>query len=475
MNPVTHLFARASQAPDAVLLEVGDSRVTNAEALTFVRQAATYLRGLGVRPGDTVALNLPIPLHILLMLATWHEAAVSLAYTPSTSNQIDFKPSVILSTNSYPDSAAAQVIRFDESVLAAIESAAVATAPVEYATDDSPCRVLYSSGTTGTPKGVAFTPAMMERRAARSMANWLSRRPFMSLFDIGALGGFMAFYGQLVSGDTYLVPGQSIHNATQVFRNKVAYVQGSPQQISGLLNRIERDNYTITSVQEVAVAGSVISSVLTERIHRVLGAKVLNIYGSTEAGALTYRQSDSDDPFDMGVIFEDVEIQAVAPDGSPVPEGEVGDLRCKCAAMAGAYFHDPEATERFFRDGWYYPGDSGRILPGRRLILEGRVSELVNLGGVKVDPARTDEFALSLTGVLDAGAFGFPGPDGLDRLGLAIVADHEFDVDALNEKMQRHFGNAAPSELRVVESIPRNERGKVQRSLLAERMTQLPD
>lgn len=465
-QPCDLLVDRANSNPNGLFLDAYDTEVSNQQAFDFVQRCAFFLRSIGVRPGHVVALNLPIPLHILFMLATWHECAISAAYSPSVASQNHWKPEWLVATSEYAHDSARNFIRVDEALLTQIETGPPAAHFGSYPSGDDVCRILFSSGTTGTPKGVPFTLSMLELRAERSSSSWLSTDPFISLFDIGALGGFIAFFAQLKAGQGYYVPGTPAHNASQVFKHGARHVQGSPLQIAALLDRIRQDGYTISTVKEVSIAGSVISPRLASRIRDELGAEVYNIYGSTEGGAVTYRNYDCENPFEAGPVFSDVEIEIVDEQHRPLPPNQVGRIKTRSKFQASGYFRDPESSLKFFKDGWYFPGDWGYLTDERKLVLEGRDSELINIGGVKVDPSKIDNEALSLDGVKDAAAFPYLDANGLKGLALAVVPGEAYDQEKVKSHLEGFFGFGAPSRYVVTEAIPRNDRGKVMRGLL---------
>lgn len=135
--------------------------------------------------------------------------------------------------------------------------------------------------------------------------------------------------------------------------------------------------------------------------------------------------------------------------------------------MATEYVGNPEATAQSFRQGWFYPGDFGVLSTDSTLTLQGRQSELLNAGGVKIDPTRLDLFAVAQDGVDDACSFAYEDRFGLLHIGLALVAPGALDVKAFIALCAAEFGGAAPQLLSRVESIPRNGMGKPLRAVLA--------
>ena len=137
--------------------------------------------------------------------------------------------------------------------------------------------------------------------------------------------------------------------------------------------------------------------------------------------------------------------------------------------MACEYFKNPEATAKCFKDGWFYPGDRGRLNKNGLLFLTGRQSEIINHGGVKIDPVTIDEHLLAYPGIEDAAAFGFMGKSGFEQVATALVAKEDFDIPALHSGLVKKFG--APVCFVRVKQIPRNQMGKVVRGQLRGRLS----
>jgi acyl-CoA synthetase (AMP-forming)/AMP-acid ligase II len=105
-----------------------------------------------------------------------------------------------------------------------------------------------------------------------------------------------------------------------------------------------------------------------------------------------------------------------------------GIVRVASSTMANEYFNNPEATAESFKEGWFYPGDRGRLNENGLLFLTGRESEIINRGGTKIDPVTVDEDVLAYPGVEDAAAFGLSRRVGVEEIAIALVAKEDFDI-----------------------------------------------
>jgi long-chain acyl-CoA synthetase len=439
-----------------------------AQAYRLTNQIASWLRSTGIKPGHTVALDMPVNLHLLFSQALFHEAAIGCQLPAGLSDSSSFIADWLISDSLSESHAAVNVITLDSALLKEIHSLTDKfILPLRYENDESICRIVFSSGTTGIPKPVAFSVDMIERRTPIATGFWMKTLPFMSFLDIGTISGFTTFYSSVMNGHTYLVPGNPTHNLQQINEHKVASIKASPSQIAELAREINLSGKEATTLEIIQSVGSILPSQVAKAARKATGAKIYNVYGSTETGVVTIRSEDSDDPFDAGTIVEGAQLQIVDTFDNPLSIGEVGVIRYQRAFQANGYFRDPDASTLAFKDGWFYPGDIGSLSADGQLRLAGRSSEIINAGGVKIDPAKVDEAAMEVTGVQDVAGFGCEDEMGVTQFVIAVVPGIDFDADRLIERLQAEFGSARPSTILTVDEIPRNVMGKPLRSQLA--------
>ncbi|MEO0023733.1 MAG: hypothetical protein RL196_174 [Actinomycetota bacterium] len=443
-------------------------KMTYQQAFDNVKKIAAFMRDLGVMPGQSVALQLPATLHLLFLEAVFHEAAISFMLPSSRAALANMKPDWLFTSHADSPAGAEQKILIDSPTLQKIAAQTLVNSPKEYASIHSICRLVFSSGTTGTPKPVAFSVQMIESRAKAAASVWMHTKPFMTLLDVGTVSGFQSFYSSIVNGWPYLVPGDASTNLKQLELGKVAAIKGSPVQLGEIADELEATNKTLPDLKVIQHAGSVMPGKIAERLRRLTGATLHNLYGATEVGTIAARRYDSDDPFDLGEITPGTTVEIVDEQRQPVGVGQVGALRFKRAIMAHEYFEAPEPSAIFFDDGWFYPGDLARFTADKKLFLAGRESEIINAGGLKIDPAIIDEFALAQPGVVDAAAFGYEGTSGLTQLGLAVVVEPKFDFSKFVDSLKLGLKNLAPNAVVEVSAVPRSPMGKPLRLELAQ-------
>lgn len=468
-NPFLYLRQNAEQNPRGIFSRTPDETLTNAEALVAITKITFEMRRIGVRPGQIVALHLPDRLGILFTEAIYHEGAVSTIIPRGASAEGLFTVDWTFTTEPPGPVDDPSVIPVDARFLQRIEENPYGIRPAEDPLDV--LRIVFSSGTTGRPHAIALGREM-EQAMDAALETWFQTGPSMTLMDTGTAWGMGEFFLSVKGGQPYLCVGGA--DPAGIIRlaveQGVRTLKGSPQQVAAIVDELDAQNRTLPDIQVVVVAGTVMPPGLAERTRRVTeGCLIVVNYGSTEAGAGTSRVYASDDPFDAGHVAPGTQLEIVDDDDHVVPDGTEGRIRLRSFGMVHEYLGDPEASARAFRDGWFYPGDLGLIRPDGGLTLTGRESEVLNAGGVKIDPTRLDHAALAHPGIVEACSFEYDGESGVRRIGLALVTTDEADLHALASALRGEFGGAAPTVVARVEAIPRTAVGKPKRRELAER------
>lgn len=467
-RPFLYLQRNADNNPHGLFSLSAHEKVTNEEALVSVKKLAFELRRMGVKPGDIVALDLPDQLGLLFTEAVWHESAVNTVLPDGYVYQGVFRVDWLFTSRSNPASqGGARVVHVDARFLQLVDQNPYGIRPRDEPIET--LRIVFSSGTTGTPRAMLFAHDALVRFDDEKTG--FQGYPFFVLMDFGTVWGFTGFCHSVMDDRPFLsVGGASPAEIADIAaQNAVESLRGSPAQIASLVNELERQQRTIPSIETVFVGGTVMPPGLAERMRKVAeGCRIITMYGSTEAKIATNRLYESDDASDAGQVLPEVTLEIVDGEGRILPMGETGRIRYRSPSMVHEYLGDAEATERVFQNGWFYPGDLGFIRPDRGLTLAGRASELLNAGGTKIDPMRLDHFALQNPKVIDACSFEYATASGIRQIGIALVTDDDIDVHALVADFKVEFRSAAPTLVARVESIPRNPTGKPMRQTLAE-------
>lgn len=472
-NPFLYLQRNADNKPSDAFFETIDQQVSNAEAFELAKKIAYEFRRLGVQPGDLVALDLPETLGMIFTEAAFHETAVSTILPRGYESDGSFPIQWIFSsTTPAPDSqGGARVITVDSGFVKQVEQNPTDLSMREFESDQSTARLLFSSGTTGQPHAIAFSLGLLEFMMADALVTYMAGDPFLVFLPTATTFGFLGLYSSVKDGRPFWSASTGDPDAIVdlAIRSSATSLKASPAQIATFVDALERRGLSLPHVQTVHVAGTVMPPALAARMRTAAeGCEIYNLYGSTEAGLASARYYDSEDPFDAGHLYHRARLQIVDDDDNEVPAGEVGQIRYQNDYMVHDYLGNPDASNRAFRDGWFYPGDLGHIRPGDGgLTLAGRVSEVLNAGGVKVDPAALDLLAVAHPLVIDAASFEYETKVGVKQIGLALVTEDGLDVQGLIRDFAGKFGSAAPKLVARVDSIPRNAMGKPMRRTLA--------
>lgn len=467
--PLDDLQRNAVERPHDVALRTPGRRFTFAELAATVDAVATRLRAEGVKPRQIVALDLPSALEWIFDLALLRLATRSVSLS-GVSDTGTLAVDLLITGESDRALLAAKRLRVDyEWVLQAADDSSGAVPAVEYPRPDSIFRLMLTSGTTGMPRAAAYSVAALEHRTATLDRYWSDGRIELNFMPMSTTGGFHTAVADLKHGQKHLavdfVNAETLRFAAA---EGVQVLCGSPLHIATALSVMAAADLTLPDLEEVRLAGATPTATLLRLISERLGVPVRSVYGSTEGGGVTTRMlSPDDDLANVGAALPGLELQVVDDAGTPVAPGTIGSVRYRGPGTTSGYLVGGVLEP--FPGGWFSPGDTGMLSPDGSLTLAGRTTELVNVAGQKVDPARIDALALDFAGVRDAAAFGFERPDGIAELGIAVVVDPGCDLRQLDRLLRETLRAGFPTTYWAVDDIPRNRMGKAERSVLAQR------
>ena len=497
------LLRRAAQtAPTTDAFRYRDERLTYADWDRLADRFAAGLAARGVRAGEVVALLLPsTPLYLLAYLGAARLGAVTtginIRYRRVEIGHIlrRAQPRWLLAVDEWhgadfrrivePGDAGIDWFAADDlrrSSAAVVESFAAAAPPAEaMVAPDSPVAIVFTSGTTGVPKGAWYT-----HRNLLALADIDTRRyasgtpPFQKHFMAGlsfAHIGMMARIGLQLGHLGTSIIHDTFDPATvlaTIEAERLPHLGGIPTQIIMLLDHPDRARHDLSSLRSVLLGGAPAAPELIQRIQRELGVAVSVRYSSTEVGIGT--ASLEDDPpailaTTVGKPTAGVELRVVDEHEQPRPAGEVGHVHIRSAAMMRGYWNDPEQTTATITpDGWIRTGDLGRLDDAGYLHLRGRESEMFIRGGFNVYPAEIEDVLARHPKVGRAAVLGVPDST-FGEIGWAfVVPRHPSDPPALAE-LRTHVGGELasfkrPDGLTIVAELPITPMFKVDKRAL---------
>lgn len=463
------LAFRANLDPQAIAVQGTASALNFRQLQSWVQRVAQQLRTLGLRPGQVAVTTFAGPeIEWIVTLALAHEAVTSCSAPDRGESIAKLAHDWRITDDPSAPADEPGLIRIDNAWLNRLAPRQAGLEPREWPSADSVARIVLTSGTTGSRKAVAMTEAIVIGRAMDTLRNRGCVHNF-SLMGLTSAAHLSACVTALMGG----TPLYTFRTQEQAFdlieRCEPDGIFGSPLQIGGLVKRLAANGRRLQGVRIVRFVGATAGPQLIESVAKLITPNILNLYGSTEAGAMGARRcSPGQDPALVGVPDPRAQIQIVGDDDQPLPAGTEGRVRLRTPLMVQSYLGDVEASRQSFRGGWFYPGDRGYFTQDGMLALAGREGEVLNRGGIKFNAAVQDEFIASFAGVKDAAVFVTTGAGAAAGVAAALVADEGFDMRALRQALAERFGAAtAPSAFMKLQKIPRTANGKVQRAQLA--------
>lgn len=464
-------ISQIAQAHSKDFAYIDETRnVTFLELEIGTRKIARYLKTIGVSQKNVVALILPTYFNWYFTFALHRMGAGVLPKNTYSNFAPEVIPDYLISLKYHPNFPKEKTILIRPDSMHEIENTELEANLEGYLNPEDPARFFSTSGTTGGTRYICYSAGQLEMLSKRqSSYSKVGEDYILSLYPFGAGQNYRLALKSLFAGRTfYGSEFRDFHLPKFLSENPIRTISASPAQISGLLDIQAQTGTKLPLLKTIVMGGSPPSAHLVERIKSQLDCRIFNSYGSTEAGyigsvEITDGIKDSDG-FDL--VHEDLSLQIVDEKDNPLPTKSIGQIRYRRTDMATSYYKNPEASDQFFKDGYFYPGDLGFIDDENRLHLEGRITEVINLGGVKINPERLEKIALAQLGVRDCAAYGEVSTAGVEELSIALVVDGDFDQADFEKAMKKKSPHAIRN-IKILAEIPRNETGKIRRNLLA--------
>ena len=458
----------ATTQPTSVAFADEERVVTFADLNSDVRKIANVLAQIGISRGDIVAIALPPFLGWNFALALQLLGTTILPKSIETSFPKEFSPDWHIALTPDPNFSEIPLILFDNELLGKISaSPGIGVAP-GYANESDINYLISTSGTTGLKKYIAMSTKTLSEQVSQTWATDLyGKDEILTLPLFGGWWSTCQAYKTLIVGKPFINCGEIDQRLLDLLQKySIRTFAGSPSQISSLMDLMERTNTHFPELETIILAGNIPSEVLVGRIRKQFVARVFDVYGSTEGGAITTRELTLSTP-KGGKMFPEIDIEIIDEQEKLLPQGTLGQIRYRRALMATEYHCNPEATAEFFKEGFFYPGDLGYVDELGNLVIAGRVSEILNIGGVKMSPDGIDAVVLAQTGVLDCAAFAVMNSKGVEELAIAVVVDSDFDLARFTLAFGENF-HFNLSQVIDLPTIPRNPNGKILRSQLSQ-------
>lgn len=503
---------------------------TYAELDKWVRRAAAGLRAFGVRPGDRVAILLPnCPQHLVAFYAVlklgatvvehnplytahelehpfrdhgariaiaWDKAAVTLEKLRDTT-PLETIVSVNM-TNAMPSSQqlllklpvpqvrkmrnrlteyAPNTVPFEALCSNAIGGDGSDITSAESVTKDTPALILYTSGTTGTPKGAQLSHGNLFANIAQGKS-WVPGLGEQDEKLLAVLPMFHAYgltmtvtLGVFVGGEIILLPAPDMKLIMKVMKkNTPTWLPGVPTLYEKIVEAAKEGGVDIKGVRNAFSGASTLPVSVVKAWEDVTHGRLVEGYGLTETSPIIVGNPMNDDrrPGYVGIPFPDTEVRIANPENldETQPDGVEGEVLVRGPQVFLGYLNQPEATEEAFHNGWYRTGDVGIMDEDGFIRLVSRIKEMIITGGFNVYPVEVEEVLKEHPDVEDATVVGMPRHDGSENVAAAITLREgaALDPEGLKEHCRALLTRyKVPRKFYHFDEMPRDQLGKIRR------------
>lgn len=458
---------------------------------------AHVLRKRGIQKGDVVALCMPnCPEALMAMAGSWKIGAAVVLMLPQLQ--------VAEVTHILQDSGA-RIVLTTPDLLPKMREAArgLATSPQVYTLaasgegslheqlvqapshlpeagldEDDLAVLLYTSGTTGSPKGVRLSHRNLYANAeatahSAKILQLRKNRANLGVLPLAHAFGLTMMHVSILIGDTTVLLPQfdpvRVLEAIQTYR--ITHASMVPTMMYALYHHPAADKYDTSSFFLCISGSAALSRTLAEGFQKKFSCLVLEGYGLSEAGPIVAATDPSKGirPGSVGVPLPGVQVAVVDEQGNRLPPGEVGELIVSGPNVSQGYHNKSEETERVFRDGWLYTGDLARIDEDGFIYIVDRKKDIIIRGGLNIYPRDVEELLLRHPEVVDAAVVGVPSERMGEEVAAFVVVRPGASVTAEELIAFCQEGLAkykTPRFLYLVESLPKNDIGKTDKKQL---------
>lgn len=506
MNICESLVVTAQQRPNDVALLFNGQALTYSELDALSCVTAERLAASGVQPGDRVALMLPNTPGFV----AWYYGALRIgAVVASVSTRLaDAEVKYVLK-----DSGAKALVatgekaveteqpltvivddfeRLEDGVRNSIGIAAEFDRSVFEAAPDSAALILYTSGTTGFPKGATLSHGNVRSNVAafNHLCNMRPRDVILLAVPLFHCFGQNALLNSALNvGATLVLQEKFDLNETKqlIGTHKVTQLYGVPMMFGLLHDSCEPAD--LASVNYCFSAAATLPIQISRDWLTKFNLPIHEGYGLTETSPFaSYNHRDQFKLGSIGVPIDAVEMKVVDTEtGETCATGELGELAIRGPNVMLGYWNRPDDTAKAIRDGWFYSGDIGRVDDEGYFYIVDRVKDMITVGGLKVFPAEVERVLLDHHTVAQAAVVGVPDPVFGEQVVAYVVptenanaADSEGDLDAnivasVTAHAKANLGNyKVPRQVILIDELPRNPSGKVLKTELRERSEREP-
>jgi long-chain acyl-CoA synthetase len=489
---MTNLSSVLEQAvarqPGRPAIRMDDLVLTYGQLHDAAGRAASLLASVGVEPGDRVGLMLPnVPAFPIAFYGALAAGAVVVPMNPLLKSREvayylgDSGAKVIFAWHAAAGEAAkgaadagAQMIAVEEPDLSGPLAGHAPLSPWADAADGDDAVILYTSGTTGTPKGAQLTHAGLARNAELTARTLLGNSPddvMMGCLPLFHVFGLTCGLNATVTagGTLTLLPRFDAGKALEIiYRDGVTIFEGVPTMYAAMLHHPDADPSHAASLRVCVSGGAAMPVEVLRGFEAKFGCVILEGYGLSETSPVaSFNHPDKvRKPGSVGTPVEGVEMRLVGDSGATVPSGEVGEIAIRGHNVMKGYWDRPEATAEAIPDGWFRTGDLARCDEDGYYFIVDRKKELIIRGGYNVYPREIEEVLHEHPAVAEVAVVGIPHPELGEEVGAAVAlkpgaAATPEELRAFTK--ERVAAYKYPRHVWLVAELPKGPTGKILR------------
>lgn len=465
------------------------------EFIDQVHRLNQVLNKHGVKKGDRVAILMNnSPEWLISFFAAHSRGAIVVPINPAlTASEVsyivnDAKPAVLVVDASLKASLAkienypllleiADVQSHSQWHAAALQSSPLVER--ESLSDDDPAIILYTSGTTGRPKGTVLSHganfATLERCGRLFRINAEDRAAV--IVPLAFIYGSIIQFGASLYGGATIFLFERFHprdTTEAIQREQINVFMGVPTIYVMMLNWADQNPVDLSSVRLFISSGSHLPATVSEQLRLRLGINVFEYWGMTEGTPITGYDPFKDGqgrPDSVGRELPDCEVRIVDGNGRDVRAGEIGELIFRSPSNMIGYLGNPQATAETIKDGWLYSGDLGKRDDEGFIYIVGREKDMIIRGGANIYPAEIEEVLYGIDGIAECAVVGAPDPVYGEVVRAFVVRRNGYVVDAaaIQDYCREHLAEyKIPTIVSFIDEVPKGPTGKILKRVLRE-------
>ncbi|WP_347057725.1 long-chain fatty acid--CoA ligase [Blastococcus sp. HT6-30] len=486
-NLAQNLLDSAAEGADRTALRMDEAELTYGQFRDAALRVAASLQARGVQPGDRVGLVLPnvLAFPVVFYGALLAGAAVVPMNPLLKAREVQYfledsgaRVVVTLETTAGPVREAADAVGAEAVVVGPASPTELMAdeplgAPVERSDEDLAV-VLYTSGTTGQPKGAELTHANLGRNALTTADTLAENTPddvimgCLPLFHVFGLTcglNTSVLRGSLLT----LIPRFDGAKALQVIeRDRVTIFEGVPTMFAAMLHSPGAGEHDVSSLRLCVSGGSAMPVEIMRSFEEGFGCTILEGYGLSETSPVaSFNHPHAErKPGSIGTPIRGVEMRLVDDDGNEVGAGEVGEIAIRGENVMRGYWARPEETAKSIPDGWFRTGDLARTDEDGYFFIVDRKKEMIIRGGYNVYPREIEEALYEHPAVAEVAVVGVAHPELGEEVAAAVALKPgaTAEADELREFVKaRVAAYKYPRHLWLVDTLPKGPTGKILR------------